>query len=205
MGHLIALGFFIYLCFEYGFWWVIFIGTLIIILITILSANFPPTTPEPATPRRAKGVTRTRKNNATGFSQNQELNCPMGYVRTGLVIDEPWISKITGGEKTWEMRSTTTKKRERIALIKKGSGTIVGTATIKDVVGPFNDDQISANFGRHRVPINMIGKWRYGWVLENVNKLETPVPYVHRNGAVTWVSLDSAASRKVSEADSADV
>ncbi|MBD8246954.1 ASCH domain-containing protein [Xanthomonas campestris] len=43
----------------------------------------------------------------------------------GLVIDEPWISLILSGQKTWEMRSRATSIRGRIALIKKGSGTEV--------------------------------------------------------------------------------
>jgi hypothetical protein len=41
----------------------------------------------------------------------------------GLVIDEPWISLIISGEKTWEMRSRNTVVRGRIALIRKGSKT----------------------------------------------------------------------------------
>jgi hypothetical protein len=39
----------------------------------------------------------------------------------GLVIDKPWIDLILDGKKTWEMRSTLTKKRGKIALIRKGS------------------------------------------------------------------------------------
>jgi hypothetical protein len=46
----------------------------------------------------------------------------------GLVIDEPWVSLITAGKKTWEMRSRNTLVRGRIALIRKGSKTIVGVA-----------------------------------------------------------------------------
>lgn len=117
----------------------------------------------------------------------------MGHIQTGLVIDEPWITKILCGEKTWEMRSQSTAKRERVALIKKGSGLIVGLATITGVLGPFDDKEIAANFHHHRVPTHMIGKWRYAWTLGTVRRLETPVPYVHSKGAVIWVNLDIAA------------
>lgn len=45
-----------------------------------------------------------------------------------LVIAEPWIGLILDGSKTWEMRSRATRKRGRIALIRKGSGQVVGVA-----------------------------------------------------------------------------
>ena len=40
----------------------------------------------------------------------------------------------------------------------------------------------------------------YAWVLDNVKKLATPVPYKHPSGAVTWVNLDSSTTRRVMEA-----
>jgi len=122
----------------------------------------------------------------------------MRSIQTGLVIDEPWITKIIRGEKTWEMRSKPTTKRGRIALIKKGSGLIVGLATITGALGPFTDDEITTNFEHHRVPTHVIDKWRFAWVLKDVLHLATPVPYVHNKGAVIWVNLDSAANSQVS-------
>lgn len=103
------------------------------------------------------------------------------------------------------MRSRVTTKRKRVALIKKGSGLIVGLATITGVLGPFGDDQITASFNKHRVPTHMIGKWRYAWTLGNVQSLGTPIAYIHKKGAVTWVTLDSAASLKVGVIDSSTV
>jgi ASCH domain-containing protein len=48
----------------------------------------------------------------------------------GLIIDEPWISLILQGEKIWEMRKTACHHRGRIALIRKGSGQVVGIAAL---------------------------------------------------------------------------
>ena len=48
----------------------------------------------------------------------------------GLIIDEPFISEILNGSKTWEMRSRHTDRRGLIALIAKGSGAVVGAATL---------------------------------------------------------------------------
>ena len=111
-------------------------------------------------------------------------------VQVGLIIDEPWISKILDGEKTWEMRSTRTSKLERIALIRKGSGLVVGLATIVECRGPLNDAQLSESIDKHRVPVSRIGKWRYAWVLQDVQRLEKPIPYRHRAGAVKFVRFD---------------
>jgi hypothetical protein len=117
-----------------------------------------------------------------------------GSVTTGLIIDEPWISKILAGEKRWEMRPKRTTKRERIALIRKGSGTVVGLTSIVDCKGPLDDEEIVKTFREHHVPLDGIGKWRYAWVLDDTTRLETPVPYEHRSGAVTFVTLDPRAS-----------
>ena len=49
-----------------------------------------------------------------------------------LIVDEPWISAILRGEKTWEMRKTGCNLRGSIALIRKGAGHVVGVAEVTD-------------------------------------------------------------------------
>lgn len=116
---------------------------------------------------------------------------------TALIIDEPWITLLLRGEKTWEMRSTQTTKRGPIALIRKGSGLVVGTARLTDCLGPFDDAQVAAHEARHRVPLAKIGKWRHAWVMADCRALAQPVPYRHPNGAVIWVRLDDDAAARV--------
>lgn len=53
-------------------------------------------------------------------------------IEKGLVIRDPWIGKILSGQKTWEMRSWPTRQRELCALIRKGSGKVVGLAELAD-------------------------------------------------------------------------
>ena len=38
-----------------------------------------------------------------------------------LIVDEPWITAILKGDKTWEMRKKNCNIRGQIALIRKGS------------------------------------------------------------------------------------
>lgn len=113
----------------------------------------------------------------------------------GLIIASPWIEKILSGEKTWEIRGTNTGIRERIALIRKGSGLIVGTAILVESVGPLSFDDLRDSVDRHRVPRDqlraVLGRYKrpHGWVFRNVTPLRPPVPYAHPSGAVKWVTL----------------
>lgn len=113
----------------------------------------------------------------------------------GLIIAELWITKILSGEKTWEIRGTSTKVRERIGLIRKGSGQIVGTARLVGVVGPLSAEALRVSVDKHQIPPEQIdavvGRYAkpHAWVLEDVQRLEPPRPYRHPSGAVIWVTL----------------
>ncbi|WP_202799818.1 ASCH domain-containing protein [Rhodanobacter fulvus] len=121
----------------------------------------------------------------------------------GLVIDEPWISKILRGEKIWEMRTTTTAIRGRIALIRKGSGTVVGAADLVDSIGPLDAIACRAHRDKHGIPSNhddALLRWNHAWVLKNAKPLVRPVVYHHPNGAVIWVNLaDSVAEQMLAD------
>lgn len=109
-----------------------------------------------------------------------------------LVIDEPWISLILKGAKTWEMRSRHTSVRGRIALIRKGSGIVVGVADLVDSVGPLDEIAWKAHRSRHQIPLEQqaaTANWNIAWLLEDARRLVHPVPYLHPNGAVVWVNL----------------
>jgi len=118
-------------------------------------------------------------------------------VSRGLIIDQPWIGKILRGEKTWEMRSSRTSIRGPIALIEKGSGTVVGVASILNSLGPMSLQDISNNQAKHMVGPEIYTqhdyKWNHAWVLGEVMPLSRPVKYRHKPGAVIWVELDSVA------------
>lgn len=110
----------------------------------------------------------------------------------GLIIESPYIDMILDGIKTWEMRSTKTKIRGEIFLIRKGSGTIVGRAKLVDSLDYIMYDDLSLWYDRHRVQVSSYNrdtfKWNYPWVLSDVFKIE-PIPYIHPRGAVIWVNF----------------
>jgi len=121
------------------------------------------------------------------------------HIKSGLIIKEEPLNKILNNEKIWEMRTSNTKKRETIALIKKGSKKIYGVATIVDSLGPLSDQEMIDNISFHKMKRERIEgkktkKWRHAWVLFNVQKLPYPVSYSHKNGQQTFVTLCKSES-----------
>ncbi|QDL35946.1 ASCH domain-containing protein [Rhodoferax sediminis] len=118
-------------------------------------------------------------------------------ITKALIIDTPHIDRILAGQKSWELRSTATKVRGPIALIRKGSGTVVGVVEIADSLGPLTEPQMLENTTRHmvtaeRIKNGEVAKYKHAWVLKNPRPLTTPIPYEHPNGAVIWVNLQPA-------------
>ena len=123
-------------------------------------------------------------------------------VTKALIVDMPHVERILSGHKSWEMRSTGTKTRGRIALIRKGSGMVVGTVEIVDSIGPLTEDAMIDNISQHMVTSDRIKngdvvKYKYAWVLRAPERLALPVAYDHPNGAVIWVNLQPAVSAKL--------
>ena len=123
----------------------------------------------------------------------------------GLIIDTPHIDNILSGQKIWEMRSTATKQRGLVALIRKGSGAIVGVVEIIDSIGPFNKSDMLANISKHmisavRLDDPKVSKWNNAWVMKAARPFRHPVRYAHPNGAVIWVNLSEATCSAIAEA-----
>lgn len=117
-----------------------------------------------------------------------------------LVIDEPWVSLILDGKKTWEMHRALTHIRGRIALIRKASGLVVGLADLVDCIGPLDDISRRAHRDKHCIPAALdesTAHWNTAWVLQNADCLVAPVPYSQPSGAVLWVKLDEDVSRRL--------
>jgi len=114
----------------------------------------------------------------------------------GLIIKEPHITRILNGEKTWEIRGSKTNIRGRIALIRSGSGLVIGTCELVDCVGPLTIEDLIKNEEKHRINNErLLSKGlpypkTYGWVIKNPQYFEEPIPYKHPMGAVIWVKLD---------------
>ena len=114
----------------------------------------------------------------------------------GLIIRSPWIELILNGKKTWEIRGHSTKIRGKIALIRGGSGLVVGTCEMTGAIGPLTLGELRKNaakagFKKDEVR-NLPYKTTYAWVVRRVRKFNHPRRYKHPSGAVIWVRLTSA-------------
>lgn len=113
-------------------------------------------------------------------------------ILSGLIIQDPWISMILDGKKTWEIRGNATKKRGMIALIKSGTGKVIGVCEISDVIGPLTLETFLHNTDKHGDIGNnqeLPYKSTYAWVLSNPTRIK-PAIYKHPKGAITWVKVD---------------
>ncbi|GAB2518682.1 ASCH domain-containing protein [Microbulbifer agarilyticus] len=121
----------------------------------------------------------------------------MPEISKALIIDEPWITHLLQGHKIWELRSRQTQYRGWFGLIKKGSGQVVAVARLTSVSDYLDDAMLERTFGHHQVGPELYSnpdyKWRYAWKLEDIRPLVQPVPYQHKSGAVTWVTLNPEA------------
>lgn len=146
------------------------------------------------------GVMRVQSQSAA--KQGLETEASVNGKLSALIIRSEPIEQILRGENDWEMRLRVVHKRGRIALVKKGSGQVVGVAKLVDCIGPLTEQEMLGNYQRHRIPSDRlksgeIAKWRTAWVLEDVHRLPKPVPYTRASGAVAWVSLGEQVSRQV--------
>jgi len=109
-----------------------------------------------------------------------------------LIIDRFWLHLILNNLKTWEMRTSPTNIRGEIGLIEKGTGLIIGKCSLIDSLPAIPFDQYFNHIPRHRITRGdgVAHKWRYPWVLDDVEQFDEPIPYEHPRGAVIWVRLN---------------
>jgi hypothetical protein len=120
----------------------------------------------------------------------------------GLLVKQPWIDKILAGQKTWELRGSRARIRGSIALIERGTGTVVGVCELVDVHGPLTRAALRRTTARHRVPATQFRnrlrfRRTYAWQLRGARRLRRPVPYRHPSGAVSWVNLPSGVATAI--------
>ena len=103
------------------------------------------------------------------------------------------------------MRSRPTRIRGPLALIRKGSGAVVGVAKLVGSLPPLSYSEFAAQECRHGIPRSQHEEMfarghRVPWVLEDARALSRPVPYRHRSGQQIWVRLDGDVDQAIEAA-----
>ena len=117
--------------------------------------------------------------------------------------------------KSWEVRGTSTSKREVVALAVSGTKKLWGQAEIKDciLIGELHEGKLvkgdaleenfignNKNFDKHQISDLTIVKYRkiYAYVLAHPVRYEIPQPFNYKSGCVIWCSLkdDKESSKK---------
>ena len=126
---------------------------------------------------------------------------------TALILKAPYIDLILDGDKTWEIRGRSTSKRGEIALIQSGSGQILGTCEIVDVLGPLSVTDLCRNIHAHRdriLPDHPPYEQTYAWVVKNPCRFCRPIPFRNPPGAVVWVKLPRGVGHLIQESTRTD-
>jgi len=109
----------------------------------------------------------------------------------GLLIQKQSLDGILVGTKTWEIRGAATRRRGAIALIESGSGNVVGTCILADVLGPLRVADLAIDpQAMLRRQTSLRFATAFAWVLSEARRLTEPIPYRHPDGALVWVELD---------------
>ena len=117
-----------------------------------------------------------------------------GPPRTGdsvLLMRRKWLDKILDGTKTMETRKLSAQPKE---LFFGMGGYVFGRATLTECVR-IKREQWAELRNEHCVQEEErpYGDETHGWRLANAVRFETPIPYFHKNGAVTLVNFQKSA------------
>jgi hypothetical protein len=116
------------------------------------------------------------------------------------LIRKESLDAILVGTKTWEIRGAATRRRGAIALIESGSGNVVGTCVLADVLGPLRVADLALDpQSALRGPGALRFATAYAWVLGDARRLTAPIPYRHPEGAVVWVELDLSVCEQLQQ------
>lgn len=124
----------------------------------------------------------------------------LGGPSRALLIRDPWATQIVKGTKIWELRSRPTTIREVIGIALVGSSRLLGQVALVDCIR-LDEDTFKRNIHKHRVHdagiINPHGGDVFACVLKHPRQYKEAIPYVHPQGCIGWVHLQSS-TKKVS-------
>ena len=111
--------------------------------------------------------------------------------KKALVVKKKWLDLILAGQKTWEIRGSSTSKRGWVHFAEsQAGGKLRGRARLVNCF-PVPTESFQRHYKKHCVPsLTMVPYVTiYAWVLEDAEEFEKPFEYEHKQGAVIWVDV----------------
>ena len=111
--------------------------------------------------------------------------------KKALVVKKKWLDLILAGQKTWEIRGSSTSKRGWVHFAEsQAGGKLRGRARLVNCF-PVPTESFQRHYKKHCVPsLTMVPYVKiYAWVLEDAEEFEKPFEYEHKQGAVIWVDV----------------
>ena len=111
--------------------------------------------------------------------------------KKALVVKKKWLDLILAGQKTWEIRGSSTSKRGWVHFAEsQAGGKLRGRARLVNCF-PVPRESFQRHYKKHCVPsLTMVPYVTpYAWVLEDAEEFEKPFEYEHKLGAVIWINV----------------
>ena len=110
-----------------------------------------------------------------------------------LILKPEWLNAILFEGKRMEIRGVSSQKiGHRIGLMASKTDHIAGVATITECVGPMTVEEFVSNESRHHCTTGKLPYEKtFGWALDDVSALDTPVPHKPKQGAIIFSTYHS--------------
>ena len=105
-----------------------------------------------------------------------------------LVVKRPWVDMLCDGSKTIEVRRSHCRKPNGtiVYFSESGTGCIVGKARFVESVELVADWQERRAEHRVETVAPPYGNKTHGWRFVDPTRIDPPVPYVVKPGAIVW-------------------
>lgn len=115
-----------------------------------------------------------------------------------LLIRPEWLDKIINGKKTIEIRGTKCQSKINTTIglaycgpnVDKNNRKLIATAYLSGYKQYNTIEEYHIDINKHcSYHETLPYKKTYGWILENIKKLEEPVDFTYKKGAVIWIKI----------------
>ena len=131
-------------------------------------------------------------------TQSAKVNRVYIYSMNSILLIRPeWLDKIINGEKTIEIRGQKCQSKVNTTIglaycgpnVNKIDRKIIATVYLSGYKQYNTIEEYQTDRNKHCTHYETLPyKKTYGWILENINRLDNPINFEYKKGAVIWVN-----------------